>query len=154
MDFSPHFRRYEFERGEFIPKEALPSFTAMCKEILEPIRQKYGMVVIHSGYRSPLHNTAVGGKPTSQHIATADHCACDFSIPGADLSAVFDWLRLTARLPIDQLILEYGKDVDNDPICIHLSWSKTPRFMAMEGLTHNRSPYVSRTFNAPTDVSA
>lgn len=154
MNLSPHFARHEFEHGEFIPKAALPCFEGMCKEILEPIREKYGVVSIASGYRSPNHNHAVGGKPISQHIATSEFCAADLKIPGADLVEVFDWLRLQARLPIDQLILEYAEDSDHKPACIHVSYSKTPRYMALEGLTHNRSPYTARAFNAPTDVSA
>lgn len=165
MRFSPHFKSTEYEKqykdkaagkwlDDAIPKKCHPIFTEMSEDVMEPIREKYGLVIITSGYRSPNHNHAIGGKPTSQHIATAEFCACDFMIPGADLSEVFDWLRLQARLPIDQLILEYGQSDSRTPACIHVSYSKTPRYEALEGLTHNRSPYTARAFNAPTDVSA
>ncbi len=154
--FSPHFQSEEFYRPDDpIPEECLPIFKTLCGEVLEPIRMKYGIVYITSGYRSPAHNAQVGGAKNSDHIATPEHCAADFQIPGADLVDVFDWIRLESRLPIDQVILEYGSSGDDAvPGCIHVSYSTTPRYEALIGMTHGQSGYEAANYNAPTDVSA
>lgn len=52
---------------------------------LEVYRQRYGPVTILSGYRDPVHNRAVGGKPNSQHLYGN---ANDIGNPKASLSAV------------------------------------------------------------------
>ena len=41
----------------------------LCKEILQPIRSKYGKVIyVTSGFRCKELNKAVGGASTSQHL--------------------------------------------------------------------------------------
>lgn len=41
----------------------------LCKDILQPIRDKYGKpITITSGFRCIALNRAVGGSPTSQHV--------------------------------------------------------------------------------------
>lgn len=145
MKLSEHFDSTEFEKADDpIPKEAMPAFEYLCKEILEKARNHFDKPFITtSGYRSSAHNAAVGGVPTSQHVATADHCAVDFQVKDTDPADVFDWMR-SQPLPFDQLILEYGavKDSTGDD-CIHVSWRKNPRRQAKIGATHNRSRYVS-----------
>lgn len=149
MNLSSHFARYEFEKGEVIPDNCLPIFRELCGKVLEPIREKYGLVVITSGYRSKAHNASVGGAKGSDHIASSQHCAADWTIPGADLEKVFDWVRLEAKLPIDQIIIEYEDEGQTKPACIHTSYSTIPRYQALSGLTHGRSSYQSHAFNAP-----
>lgn len=139
---STHFAQKEFEKGDSIPDECVPIFKEMCDQILEKVRDHVGAPIrITSGYRSPARNAAVGGSATSQHVATSDHCAVDFQCP--DLVRVFNWLRLESGLRFDQLILEYGRlrETDSDD-CIHVSYSRAPRRMAMVGATHNREPYL------------
>lgn len=53
---------------------------------LEPVRKKFGLVKITSGYRSSEYNASVGGSPTSQHVLAE---ACDFLVPGARMVEVF-----------------------------------------------------------------
>ena len=51
-----------------IPTDAhVAALTQLCVDILEPIRAKFGPVVIHSGYRSAAVNAAICGSATSQH---------------------------------------------------------------------------------------
>ena len=146
MKFSAHFCKAEFEGHDQIPEGALPCFIEMCERILEQIRSRFNApVVITSGYRSPEHNAAVGGKHTSQHIASAEHCACDFKIPGVEIELVFDWIRLDSNLRFDQLILEHNAWGELASV-IHISYTRQKaRREALEGLTHGRSHYIART---------
>ena len=69
--------------------------------ILQPIRQKFGPVVVHSGFRSDAVNASIGGVKTSQHLLGE---AVDFSVPGVNLGMVFSWCK--ANLRYGQLIDE------------------------------------------------
>lgn len=145
---SRHFTLSEFTDSETAKASGIandPSAMAktlasnMCVLILEPIRERFGPVVITSGYRSPELNAAVHGVSTSQHIWTSEHVACDFQTPDAALDAVFDWIRLESHLPFDQVIREHGSKGGGD--CIHISYATIPRRMALLGATHNTAPY-------------
>lgn len=76
-------------------------------------------VLIHSGYRSPALNVAVGGSPKSQHMKGE---AVDFSAPAfGDPKTVAKFLSTQVKpLGIDQLILERS--------WIHASFTFTPRY--------------------------
>jgi hypothetical protein len=82
--------------------------------LVEPIRRRYGVIVVTSGYRAPAVNQAVGGEPTSQHPQAE---ACDFSPVQADLAVVFHWIVTESKLVYGQCILER----DPDDRVIHLS---------------------------------
>jgi hypothetical protein len=67
---SPHFRLGEFFS---LPQPQPPAATMrMCRHfavsLLEPLRDRYGACVIVSGYRTPVHNAAVGGARWSWHV--------------------------------------------------------------------------------------
>jgi hypothetical protein len=93
----------------------------LCLQILEPIREEFGALLIHSGYRDPVHNEVVGGVATSFHMYEGDKCAADFSplAPGTNLQEVFDWMRLDSKLPFDHVILEHDP-ATKEPKCIHV----------------------------------
>lgn len=144
MILSPHFIQSEFERdGCSMPPEVVPAYTALCVEILEPMRVHFAQPFITtSGYRDKEANKRVTRKDVdSQHIATAERAAVDgfFNTYQEDMRPVFDWLRLESGLPFDQVILEHGKYGD----VVHISWSKTPRRMALEGKTFHQSGYTA-----------
>lgn len=40
----------------------------LCENVLEPLRRRYGKIIISSGYRCPALNEAVGGATNSQHM--------------------------------------------------------------------------------------
>lgn len=75
----------------------------MAEQILEPVRKHFNQpVIIHSGYRSPAVNRAVGGS------ATSDHChgrAVDFHVKGFTNYDVACWIE--KNLKYHQLILEH-----------------------------------------------
>lgn len=64
-----------------------------CNMILQPIRNKFGGVIILSGKRTPELNKAVGGAELSDHLFRYASCATDFTVPGADMKAVYNWIQ-------------------------------------------------------------
>ena len=145
---SPHFALSEFTHSvtaqqahiENIPPEVVVAFARQfCTEILEPIRERFGSVVITSGYRCPALNVLVHGVSSSDHQWTTERIAADFFTPQAVLQQVFDWIRLESKLPFDQVIREHSSGRGGD--CIHISYRADPRRMAMVGATHNQSGY-------------
>ena len=145
MQLSPNFARHEFEHdGCIMPDESVvEAYRRLCTDVLEPLRARFEESYhITSGYRSPEINARIGGAPSSQHIATADHSASDgyFESHRKDMRTPFDWLRMESGLAFDQLILEHGKYGD----VLHISWTRTPRRMALEGATFNQTAYEAR----------
>lgn len=119
---SPHFTLAEMVRsGTAITRgiDNTPSPVVMnnletlCRELLEPLRRRFGALRVTSGYRSHALNRAVGGAPGSQHI-TGEAADLHFSDP-----AVADKMCRFAldSLPFDQLI--------RYPHWIHISYSVT-----------------------------
>ena len=78
------------------------SMTALCKNILQPIRDEFGPFIVSSGFRSVALCQAIGSKATSQH---AKGQAADFEVPGVDNYELALWID--TNLSYDQLILEY-----------------------------------------------
>lgn len=76
----------------------------LCVQILQPLRDALGPVIITSGYRPERLNKMVGGSRDSQHVLGQ---AADIIVPGKSVLAVCQWLRDNA--PCDQLIHELGE---------------------------------------------
>lgn len=141
MQLTPHFALEEFNDKDGVPPACLDAFTALARDILEPVRERFGRILITSGYRDPETNTAVHGQPNSEHIASRDWCACDFFVPGEPTRPIFDWMRTNKTLPFHQLILEAGSLGS----VIHVSWNRTKPGVrsVLTGATHNAEPYVA-----------
>lgn len=127
MRLSDHFELAEFEAtGCGLPNAAPPAqalrLRDLCLNVLEPLRSRLGPVKINSGYRSSAVNRAVGGAPTSQHLAGE---AADIEIPGHSNLEVAAWIR--DHLPFDQLILEGHRDGDPASGWVHVSWTGARR---------------------------
>jgi len=120
----------------------LTSAQYLCSMLLEPIRAKFGPVRVHDGYRSPDHNAAVGGKPTSWHQFDGTQSAADFDCPGSSYQTVFDWIRLESGLPFDKCILESNSA--GEPRCIHIQLNAhvAPRRLAYTGQTGAGTTYT------------
>lgn len=122
---SPHFTFAELTRTDHaslqqanrdVPPEHFVNLHTLAKELLEPIREHFGPVVIHSAYRSAALNRAVGGSPTSQHALGQ---AADFHCTKAGLQEVWEWIWKESHLPFGQLILE--GHAPNQPTWVHVS---------------------------------
>lgn len=70
---TPHFHLNEFHtkdaRGSAVPVSSWPALIRLCKNYLEPMRAKFGVCTVISGYRHRAYNNAISGAATnSQHI--------------------------------------------------------------------------------------
>ena len=84
------------------PDEAVARLRVLCEKVLEPLRLRFGVLRITSGYRSPIVNEKVGGVATSQHTLGE---AADINVPNAEVGMkMYDYIR--CNLDFDQLIYE------------------------------------------------
>ena len=128
MKLSKNFTVAELSKSEAATRQGLdntPSMTVidnlqqLVDNILQPIRDKFGAVVVTSGYRSPAVNKAIGGSTTS------DHCkgfAADFEVLGMDNKELALWIR--DNLKFTQLILEFYHKGVPDSGWVHVSYNK------------------------------
>jgi len=115
MKISEHFTLEEFSFSEAAARLGLDNAPSPIvvrnlghvARVMERIRAlfKGKTIVVHSGYRSPQVNKAVGG------VVTSAHCfglACDFVCP--EFGTPYDVAQaiLKSDIEYDQLILEYG----------------------------------------------
>lgn len=111
---SPHFSLDEFLRSDTaarLGQQILASewvqdnLQALCRNILEPIREVFGPLVVTSGYRPGWLNTHIGGSRNSDHMTG---CAVDLISP---TTRPLDLARAVSvmDLPFKQLILEFGQ---------------------------------------------
>lgn len=101
----------------------IANLQAVCTNILEQVREHYKKpIIIHSGYRSPAVNSAVGGKKSSQHCSGE---AADFHVTGYSVYEVATWI--SENLDFDQLILENFVPNITTSGWVHCSFSKRNR---------------------------
>lgn len=107
---SPHFTLYEFVRSgtaienniDNTPGAAEVALTALCDNVLEPLRRRFGPIVISSGFRSRRLNNMVGGVTSSQHLRGE---AADIVTGSRERAAAMsDFIQ--RHLDFDQLISE------------------------------------------------
>ncbi len=57
------------QRTSKLPNGIEENVEALMENVLEPARERLGKaIVVNSGFRCPLHNAAVGGVASSQHV--------------------------------------------------------------------------------------
>lgn len=90
----------------------------LCNEILEPVREHYGIPFApNSGFRCLDLNRAIGSSDKSQHVYGK---AVDFEIPGLDNKEVALWVM--ENCDFDQLILEFYKEGEPSSGWVHCSY--------------------------------
>ena len=83
-------------------EEQVENMRQLCRNVLEPVRRRFGVTRITSGLRSQALNAAVGGAPDSQHLRGE---AADLHISNMEVGRkVFDFIRL--HTDFDQLLFE------------------------------------------------
>ena len=100
--------------------EIVENLRALCLEVLEPVRRRFGRTLINSGYRCEKLNAAVGGVKESQHLrgeAADIHCS---SLEEARRR--FDFIR--RNTDFDQLLLERRHDIGT--CWLHVSYVRQP----------------------------
>lgn len=109
---SPHFRLGELvpDNCKEVPPQVMGNLERLCSELLEPIRQECGAVIVTSGYRPPAYNASIGGARTSDHVYGR---AADFYVVGqGDVTweymteAAFQWAVKNLAGKYGQVILE------------------------------------------------
>jgi zinc D-Ala-D-Ala carboxypeptidase len=99
--------------------QVIENLQDLVDNVLQPLREKFGPIVVTSGYRSPAVNTKIGGSTTS------DHChgyAADFEVLGMDNRELALYIR--DHLKFKQLILEFYRDGVPDSGWVHCSFQK------------------------------
>ena len=113
VQLSKNFWLSEFLYSETAVRSAIPNepsphhvenLTALCKELIQPMRNALGPVSISSGLRLHALNAAVGGSDSSAH---QNGWAADASPlgPGVSRKKMVDWL-IASKLGFDQVIFE------------------------------------------------
>lgn len=124
---SPHFMLYEFVRSSIAIDEGIDNepdrdqvkaLTALCDNILEPLRQRFGPIVISSGFRSRRLNGRVGGAVNSQHMLGE---AADIVV-NTRQRAHDMYYFIMRNLDFDQLIWEPMGAAE--PRWLHVSYTK------------------------------
>jgi hypothetical protein len=100
--------------------EHIENLKILCENILQPIRDFYGMPVsVSSGYRSAELCNAIGSSSTSQHTRGE---AADFEVFGVANKDLSDWI--VSNLNFDQCILEFWNITEPNSGWVHCSFSK------------------------------
>ena len=98
--------------------EVVENLRFLCRAVLEPLRLRYGRIIITSGYRCREVNRLVGGAPYSQHLRGE---AADIYIPSREKAKkYFEFIR--DNTDFDQLIREPITREEKDyPRWLHVS---------------------------------
>ena len=126
MRLTANFTLAEFEKSQAatrlgipnsVPEDKILSLQALAENVLQPVRDHFGPVIITSGYRSPELNEAIGGSSTSQHSQAE---AADFEVIGVSNKEVAHWIADNCLF--DQLILEFYTPGDPNSGWVHCSF--------------------------------
>lgn len=117
MNISPHFTLEELLKSptatrlgfdeQFSPPDSIKqNLTALCENVLEPLRAKLGKpITITSGYRCERDNAAIGGAKNSQHVLGQ---AADIFVEGMSVEELFEFIN-NSGIPFQQHIQEFSQ---------------------------------------------
>jgi len=94
--------------------DVINNLTNLAQNALQPIRDKFGVINITSGYRCLRLNRAIGSGDGSDHVRGY---AADFVSPNHNELTMAKWIQ--KNINYDQLILEFG--TLRNPSWLHLS---------------------------------
>ncbi|MDO4172778.1 MAG: D-Ala-D-Ala carboxypeptidase family metallohydrolase [Prevotellaceae bacterium] len=124
IQLSRHFRLSEFTRSATAIRhgidnepdvDSVEALQNLCIHVLEPLRRRFGVIRITSGYRSLRLNEAIGGARRSQHLFGE---AADIHVGSLEMARkYFDYVR--ENLDFDQMLLEMKAGKVH---CLHVSY--------------------------------
>jgi hypothetical protein len=123
MQLSKHFKLKEFTKSQVAARNGinntphsgdLKNLEDLCYEVLEPIRAKFGVVTINSGFRSLELNRLLKSSDSSQHCKGM---AADIEVLGTSNLKVAHWIK--DNVDFDQLILEFWNSESED---LNVGW--------------------------------
>lgn len=91
----------------------------LVTNVLQPVRDRFGPIVITSGYRSAQLNVAIGGSATSDHVLGM---AADVEVIGLDNKVLAQYIQNNFKFT--QLILEFYTEGDPHSGWVHVSYDK------------------------------
>lgn len=147
MNLSDNFTLAELTHSQTAARLGLPNMPGPAElaalrrtaQGLEAVRTLVGKpIAVSSGYRAPLVNKAVGGKPTSQHTRGE---AADITCAGLDPARLMAAIVGSTRVPYDQCILEFYKPGGAGG-WVHISFTDTPRRQALVIDAAGARPYA------------
>lgn len=126
MKLSEHFTLREFVRSatavrcriENIPgEEEIERMRQLCINVLEPLRKRFGVIRITSGFRCFSLNERIGGSRFSQHMTGE---AADIHVGNTEVGKkMYDFIF--HNLDFDQMLLEV-KGESKVIHCLHISY--------------------------------
>lgn len=151
---SKNFQLYELTKSDTAIRQGIPnSFSSeedlhcavyLCRNVMQPVREKFGRYTPNSVFRSQMLERAIKGKPpdwisTSQHVKGR---ACDIEVLSATNMKLAKWVR--DNLEFDQLILEnYSANEGPNSGWVHVS-------LLPPGFGENRKEILSYVKNLST----
>lgn len=141
-NLSEHFSLAEMvHTNTGLPNEPGPIALARLEHTaagMEEVRALLGKaIVVHSGYRCPAVNAAVGGSHTSDHM---NGDACDFVCPDFGTPLEVADAILSSDIKFDQLIREGGNH-EGVGGWVHCSFGPRMRQMAMTATFIDGKPH-------------
>lgn len=129
---SRNFQLFELTKSELAERRGIANgFPAaaelrnavyLCREVMQPVREKFGRFAPNSVFRSQPLERALKNKPASW-TSPSQHTrgqACDIEVPGRTNLQLARWVQET--LEFDQLILEcYSADEGPNSGWVHVS---------------------------------
>ena len=132
MKLSKNFTLKELTKSDFAIRNNIPNepnmdqivkLKELCQKLLQPVRDKFGPVIVTSGYRSPELCAKIGSSLDSQH-AKAE--AVDFEVIGFDNADIAYWIKDNIE-EWDQMILEFYTPGEPNSGWVHCSITDKPR---------------------------
>jgi hypothetical protein len=123
---SKNFTLQEFTKSQVAERKGIDNLPGeihlerakeLFENIVQKVRDNFGVTIINSGYRSGDLNYAIGGSNTSQHCRGQ---AVDIECPGTPNYDVAKWIE--DNLDFDQLILEFYTPGIPDSGWVHVSY--------------------------------
>lgn len=125
FQLSRHFMLSEFTRSATAIKhgidntpdaDSVAALQDLCINVLEPLRRRFGVIRVTSGYRCLKLNQMVGGSRTSQHLFGE---AADIHVGSLEMARKYFYF-IRDNLVFDQMLLEmkHGK-----VYCLHVSFT-------------------------------
>lgn len=102
------------------PDEAqLAALKVLVENVLQPLRDKIGPIMINSAFRSEKVNKKIGGAPSSQHTKGE---AADIETPAMSNYELAKYI--IANFDFDQIILEFASNEDPRAGWVHVSFKE------------------------------